>query len=80
MTKTVPISLQARHDIQVQEIAILTRELRCAAVDQAKVVRLQRDLDMAHARITALQGSTSWKITRPLRAIVRLARSGRSPS
>lgn len=80
MTDQTQVSLQARYDIQVQEIAVLTQALARISASQDKMAALQRDLARAQAQIDAMRSSTSWKITRPLRAVVRAVRSARSPS
>jgi hypothetical protein len=41
-----------------------------AAVAEAE--RLRRRLQQSHARVQALEGSRSWRLTRPLRALRRL--------
>lgn len=70
-------SLTLRLEATQQEVLTLQRELRIRGDQAKRLEQMEVDLKDAHQRIHDLLGSTSWRITGPLRRVVRLMRPGR---
>ena len=68
--------LTTRLETTQQEVLTLQRELRIKADQNTRIEQLEAELAEARRYTQELLGSTSWRVTRPMRGISRLLRRG----